>query len=331
MKKVKLGIIGCGIAARELHLPALRKLQDKFEITMLCNHTEQKARDLSEQLGRVPYVLDYRELLESSEVEAVDIALPIHLNFKVAKDSLLKGKHVFVEKPVTANLREARKILSQSEASDLVMLVAENFRYRKVYLRAKELMKKGKIGKPYAAMWDLFNQVTLNSKYAKTKWRQHPKYPGAFVSDGGVHNVAALRMLFGEFTSVKAFTKSINPKIGSPDTMSLQFRSQSGVDGVFNIFYSVDGYWENRLLIFGSRGSIIIQENKLMLKNNSEDDYIEEVEDDNGYIAEFTDFYNGIRKKKKVLSTPHEGLKDLEVIIAALKSAESNRSVSLTH
>lgn len=329
MKKIKLGIIGCGIAARELHLPALEKLKDRFEITMLCNHTEQKARELSQRLGNIPYVLDYHELLKSSEVEAVDITLPIHLNYKVTKDSLLSGKHVIVEKPLTANLTEAKKILSQSKASDRVMIVAENFRYRKVFMRAKELIRKGKIGKPYAAMWDLFNQVTLQSKYARTKWRQHPQYPGAFVSDAGVHNIAALRMLFGEFTTVNAFTKSINPKIGRPDTMSMQFETRSGVNGVFNIFYSVDGYWENKLLIFGSKGSIIIQENKLTLKRNGEDDFVEDIEDDNGYMAEFLDFYNAITKNKKVQSTPLEGFRDLEVIIQALKSAEGHRRVVL--
>ncbi|MGE5429638.1 MAG: Gfo/Idh/MocA family protein, partial [Syntrophomonadaceae bacterium] len=180
MKKIKLGIIGCGIAARDLHLPALEKLKDKFEITVLCNHTEQKAKDLSDYLGKIPYVLDYHEMLKRSDVEAVDITLPIHLNYKAAKDALLAGKHVIVEKPVTANLSEAKKILAQSEASESVMMVAENFRYRKVFMKAKDLIKKGKIGKPYAATWDLFNQVTLQSKYARTKWRQHPLYPGGF-------------------------------------------------------------------------------------------------------------------------------------------------------
>jgi predicted dehydrogenase len=251
------------------------------------------------------------------------------LNYQVAKDALLAGLHVIVEKPVTANLNEGKKILARSETSDKVMIVAENFRYRKVFLKAKELIKKGEIGKPYAATWDLFNKITLESKYARTKWRQHPLYPGGFTTDAGVHNIAALRMLFGDFTSVNAFTKSINPKIGRPDTMSLQFETRSGLSGVFNLFFSVDGYWENKLLIFGSKGSIIIQENKLTLKVNGDDDYVEDFEDDSGYVAEFTDFYNAIRKNKKVLSTPLEGYKDLEVIIKALQSAESKRKISL--
>ena len=111
MKKVKLGIIGCGIAAQSLHWPALQKLKDKFEITVICNHTEKKAKDFSKILGGVPYVLDYHDLLQRSDVEAVDIALPIPLNFQVTKDALLAGKHVIVEKPLAANLSEAKMML----------------------------------------------------------------------------------------------------------------------------------------------------------------------------------------------------------------------------
>jgi predicted dehydrogenase len=44
MKPVKLGIIGCGIAAQSLHWPALQKLSNEFKITAVCNHTEKKQK-----------------------------------------------------------------------------------------------------------------------------------------------------------------------------------------------------------------------------------------------------------------------------------------------
>jgi len=110
MKPIKLGIIGCGIAARNLHWPALQKLKDKFEITMVCNHSEPKARDFAEIVGGVPYVLDYRKLLQSPAVEAVDIVLPIYLNYQVTGDALQAGKHTVVEKPLAANLPDAKQM-----------------------------------------------------------------------------------------------------------------------------------------------------------------------------------------------------------------------------
>ena len=82
-RKIKLGIIGTGLAAKNLHLPALQKLKDNFEITAVCNHTEKKAREFSELIGGVKYYLDHKELLKDKNVEAVDITLPIDLNYKV--------------------------------------------------------------------------------------------------------------------------------------------------------------------------------------------------------------------------------------------------------
>jgi predicted dehydrogenase len=329
MEKVKLGIIGCGLAAKELHLPALMKLKDKIEVTAVANHTEPKAKEFSEIFGGIPYYLNYKDLLKDKNVEAVDIALPIDLNYKATKDSLEKGKHVILEKPIAGTLNEAKKMLSFPGKYDLVMMVAENFRYRSVYLKVKELLSEGKIGKPYAAMWNLYYHVEDKSKYAQTEWRRHHKYPGGFMNDAGVHNVAALRLLFGEIISVNAFTKSINPGIGTPDTMSMQFETSGGVNGVYNIFFTVKGHWEDKFLIFGTDGSIEINTNRIKIKKENEAEVEIDASDDHGYYAEFDEFYNAIRNGAKPFSTFSEAYKDLEAVLSALTSAEKGKRIKL--
>lgn len=97
MERVKLGIIGCGIAARTLHLPALQKLSGDYAVTAVCNHTEEKAREFTQLAGGAPFVLDYRELLERRDVEAVAILLPVHLNYQVVKDAMAARKYIMVE------------------------------------------------------------------------------------------------------------------------------------------------------------------------------------------------------------------------------------------
>ena len=270
MIPVKLGIIGCGIAARDLHLPALQKLKHQFKITMVCNHTEPKAKDFAEMVGSVPYVLDYRELLKNPDVEAVDIVLPIHLNYKVTKDALKAEKHVIVEKPLAANLSQAKKMLDFEKQYPHVMMVAENFRYRSTFHRLKEYLTQQKIGQPYAVFWNVFLHVDQNNKYARTKWRVNHQHAGGFITDGGVHNIAALRYLFGEIISGNAFTKSINPDLGELDTLSFQFHTTQNVGGVLNVFFSARGYSENRMIILGTQGSIIIEGNKITIKNAHE-------------------------------------------------------------
>lgn len=131
MEPIGLGIIGCGIAAHDLHWPALREMKDRFRITAVCNHTEPKAKAFSETVGGVPYVLDYKDLLSREDVDAVSIILPFELNCRVAEDALRAGKHVMAEKPLASNLDDAKKMLTYGETyAPLVMMVAENFRYR---------------------------------------------------------------------------------------------------------------------------------------------------------------------------------------------------------
>ena len=318
---VKLGIIGCGLAARKLHWPCLRQMKCLFEITMVCNHTEPKARTFAELVGNVPYVLDYRDLLASDKVEAVDIVLPIHLNFQVTRDAMQAGKHVIVEKPLAASLTDAAGMVALEEGSRLVTMVAENFRYHPLYLKVKSSIEDGLIGDTYAVFWDVFYKIDPTvDVYAQTQWRIHHKYPGGFVTDAGIHNIAALRYVFGDVIPGPAWTKSINREIGEIDSMSLQFSTPSGVHGVFNFFASTNGFNHNELVVLGTAGTIIVTDNKQLRIRQSDKIVLEETAvDDFGFESEFAAFYHAIRNHQPVLSSFSEAYRDFEVLVTAVQ------------
>jgi predicted dehydrogenase len=324
MKKIKLGIIGTGLASKNLHLPALYKLSDKFEITAVCNHTEKKGKDFSALVGNVPVYTDYKKMLKEADIDAVDIALPIELNHEVTMASFKAGKHVFLEKPLAASIKEGKQLLEAEKKYNVTALLAENFRYKQVFRSAKELIKKGKIGKVFAFNWNLYYNVTKKNEYAQTKWRQENKYPGGFVLDAGVHNIAAVRYLFGEIDNGTSYIKSINSKIGEYDTMSFSFEMLTGVNGVYNIYFSVKGHWEDQLLIFGTKGTIELCTNKITVKKEDMPDEVFEYNESFGYYEEFTDFYNAITKKKKPFSTFNEGYIDMVVVIDAINYGIAN-------
>lgn len=327
MRKIKLGIIGTGLAAKNLHLPALQKLKNKYEIVAVCNHTEKKAIEFAKLIGSVPY-LDYREMLKREDIEAVDIITPIHLNYRAARDSIKAGKHVILEKPLAGNMREAKHLVNLDKKSKTINMVAENFRYRKVFHKAKQYINNGKIGKPYAVNWNLYYHVTTDKDYWSTKWRQKHKHPGGFLLDAGVHNIAAIRMILGDFKSGNALIKSVNPKIGTFDTTAFQFELKNGIIGLYNLCFSVNGHWEDKLLIFGDKGSIEINTNILILKQEGKEDKTEDLTDGHGYDAEFTDFYYAIVKGTKVDYSFKEAYRDMEIALGALKSAKNNRKVN---
>jgi len=320
MQPIKLGVIGTGLAARRLHWPALKKLSSKFKITMVCNHTEQKARSFARLVGDVPYVLDYHDLLDNPQIEAVNIILPIEFNHIVTQEALAAGKHVMVEKPLAYNLDEARKMLSFPEIyPNLVMMVAENFRYKPLLLRIAEIINEGEIGVPYSALWNNLSMVDDTNPYAKTIWRINHKYSGGFITDGGIHNIAAIRDLFGDISWGQSLTHQINPEIGEIDTFSFQFKTNRAVTGMLNIFLSAVGQSENRLTILGTTGSLVLEDNKITVQFSGQTDRTETIEDDGGYEGEFADFYAAIRQGSKPISTFTEAYKDLETILSAIK------------
>jgi predicted dehydrogenase len=329
MNQVKLGIIGTGIAARELHLPALLKLRDKFKIVAVCNHTPHKAREFSELAGNVPYVLDYFDILRNPLVEAVDIVLPIHLNYQAVKDALEAGKHVMVEKPLAANIKDAETMTTFGDRYRQVMMVAENYRYNPVFGRLKEMIQDGVIGEPYSVFWSQFTVTDINNKYAKTKWRIDHQYPGGFVTDAGVHNIAVLRDLFGEIKCGIAFNRCVNPEIGKMDSMSFSFVFESGVNGVFNIYFSAQGLNEGQLMILGRNGTLVVRENKIILKQQNKPDEEETIETDRGYQGQFEDFYECIVNGKHPISNFQKAYKDFKTIVSAIDSAKNWEKLEL--
>lgn len=323
---VKLGIIGCGKAAKALHFPALNSLKDKFEIIAVCNHTEPKAKKFADMIGGVPYTLDYNELIAMEDIEAVDVVLPIHLNRLVVADVLEAGHHVIAEKPIAGNLHDASELINLAEKSNQVSMIAENCRYRKVYQRANELIQTGAIGDVNSFSWNIFYKFDEKNEYARTQWRIDHKYEGGIITDAGVHNIAVIRLLFGNIASGSALVWNLNPDIGRTDSIKLILKTTNGINGSFNMSASVEGYSDNKLLIFGDRGTIIIKDDDLVVNNPEGESLEESIDDNGGFTAQFENFYDAIRNGGKVVSTFDEAYKDIEVLLKAYSSSESGIS-----
>jgi len=192
-------------------------------------------RSFASLVGNVPYVSDSRDVFQSSDVEAVDIVLPIHLHYPVTEQALKAGKHVFLEKPLAADLKQARRMVDLEKRHPQVKMVGENFRYRQALARLKGHLDSGMIGRPYAVFCNLLAPFYL-ADYAKTPWRRQARFLGGVLTDVGIHYAAQLRLLFGELTVESAFAQGVNPDLGKLDSMCFLFSNARGLRGVMNLF-----------------------------------------------------------------------------------------------
>lgn len=106
MKKIRIAVIGCGNIANSAHIPAYKK-NSEVNVTYFCDILPERAQQAVKAYGGGKAVTDYRQLLDSGEVDAVSICTPNHLHAEIAIAFLRAGKDVLCEKPAARTYAEA--------------------------------------------------------------------------------------------------------------------------------------------------------------------------------------------------------------------------------
>lgn len=328
MPRVRLAIVGCGIAARKIHLPALQDLPKLFEIVVACSRTEESARSFAKLAGGVDWTTDWRDVLRRGDVDAVDLILPVEMNLPVTRAAIAAGKHVIVEKPLATTMAECRAMVRTADSTKLAVMVAENMRYRPALRKLRALIEGGKLGRVYASQWLASTDLAPEtSPYARTQWRIDHKFPGGFPMDAGVHYANAIRMLFGEVVRVSSWATSANPAIGEVDTHFMEYDTKAGVHGVYCHCFSAKGHRDDRLVVLGTEATAVLEGKRLTLRRRGRKDRVEEISDDWGYRGQFRAFHAAATRGVPTETPCSEALRDFAVIEASLRSAKKGAAV----
>ncbi|MCX7942807.1 MAG: Gfo/Idh/MocA family oxidoreductase [Dictyoglomaceae bacterium] len=137
MKKIKVGVVGVGYLGQH-HVRIFSELP-YVELVGIADINEKRVREMA-SLYQVPfYTTDYKDLLD--KVDAVSIVTPTSSHFRIAKDFLEKGVHIFVEKPVTQTLEEAEKLVELASGKDLVFQVGHIERFNPAIQELKKYIR----------------------------------------------------------------------------------------------------------------------------------------------------------------------------------------------
>lgn len=153
-ERIKVGVIGCGGMANA-HMNALLKMResDNVEITAVSDvYTNRldKAKDLTKALA----IKDYRKVLESKDVDYVLIATPEHWHYQMTLDAIEAGKHIYVEKPMTHTIEQAKNITEKIEQTKLKLQVGVQGMSDDSYETAHKMIQEGVLGKVVMAHID---------------------------------------------------------------------------------------------------------------------------------------------------------------------------------
>ena len=141
MQKLRLGVVGCGEVTQIIHLPALHQLDDRFEVTALCDVSKVVLDGVGDQWGIGARYLEYDRLIEDANVDAVLVANPHAYHAEVVLKAIDAGKHVLVEKPMCMTFREADAIISACEPAGVTVQVGYMRRYAPAFVQARTLVQ----------------------------------------------------------------------------------------------------------------------------------------------------------------------------------------------
>ncbi len=144
---LKFGVIGYGYWGPNI-VRNLRGLEG-CEVVGVCDPSPAARKRMQSAHPGVPVFSDAAELVKSPEVDVIAVITPVWTHYELAKAALENGKHVFVEKPFTANVAQAEELINLAEQKHLKIMVDHTFLFTGAVRKIKKLLDEGVLGKLY--------------------------------------------------------------------------------------------------------------------------------------------------------------------------------------
>lgn len=339
MKKLRMGIIGTGMAFERLHYPAYKELSDKFEIAALCDSDRFKAENWRDTLGLSDNDIysDFHEMIKRDDLDAFDIMVPIELNYEVTEAVAKSGKPIICEKPLAPTKAQALAARKLPEKFDVPIMIAENYRYNDEINIIRDLVRTQDIGEVYYFVQNRVVDVPkemYKNKFPAKEWRQHPEFPGGIFYDTGVHDIAALHHIFGAVDSVHAFGVEQEADYSPYSVVQANLRFKSNIIGQFSFFCS--GKEMQRpligLRIFGTNGMIFLEERDCGTVNVAYNDGTSRqipYKPQMGFYHELLNFYKAAVGEEPISVPPELEFGDAMTMFAIMESIETQEIVEV--
>src|SRR3954452_20673187 len=144
---IKVGLIGAGGIA-SAHIRGYQEHADRIAVTAVADAVRETAEKRGQELDATPYT-DYREMLASEELDAVDICLPHHLHRDAIVSAAEAGKHILCGKPLCLSSAEAVDVQAAVRAAGVTLMSAHTQLFMPAVAKAREVLDAGILGTVY--------------------------------------------------------------------------------------------------------------------------------------------------------------------------------------
>jgi predicted dehydrogenase len=257
---IRWGIIGVGNVTELKSGPAFYKTEHS-ELVAVMRRDALKAADYAKRHNVKKWYSNASELINDPEVDAVYIATPPDSHVKYAIEVMRSGKPVYVEKPMARNYAECLEMLKVSEETGMPLFVAYYRRTLSAFLKVKEMVWDGTIGKPLMVNVKLFKPSGERGKTPEQmSWHVFPEIGGAgHFYDLASHQFDYLDFVFGKITDVNGTAANLAGLYPAEDTVTATWKHESGVVGSGSWCFVVDkNQFTDEIEIIGEEGKIVL-------------------------------------------------------------------------
>ena len=265
MNKVRLGIIGLGNIGK-YHADYLTKGKvSRCELTAVCD-----AFASLDRFKPLATFADPAELFQSGAVDAVIIATPHYQHTTLGIAALDAGLHIMVEKPISAHKADAERLIAKAKSVPRQVFAGMfQLRTEPRYLKIQKLIQDGHLGEITRVVWEITDWYRTDAYYASGGWRATWKGEGGGVLlNQCLHNLDTMAWLFGLPARVRGFCalgRYHNIEVEDDVTAYLEY--PNGATGVF-ITSTGEAPGTNRFEIAGTRGKVVLENNRLQFTRN---------------------------------------------------------------
>jgi UDP-2-acetamido-3-amino-2,3-dideoxy-glucuronate N-acetyltransferase len=305
-----IALIGAGYWGKN-HLRVLKELK---VLSLVCDLDENKKQEYSN------FTSNISDVFNEESVKGVVISTPAATHFQIAKQALLAGKHVLVEKPLALSVKEAEKLISLADEKKLVLMVGHILRYHPAFIKLKEIVKTGELG-DIRYIWS--NRLNFG------KIRKEEDVLWSFAP----HDISIILDILGEPKKINATGKAYLQKNIADTTLSvLEYDNNVAA----HIFVSwLNPFKEQKFSIIGSKRMAVFDgiKNELLIYSHQlnrhnvkgyeaikKEGQLVSFENKEPLTEEIKHFLYCIKENKKPLTDGTEGLRVLRVLQSCQRS-----------
>ncbi len=333
-EQLRFGVIGAGRIGR-LHIEHLMRRIPNAIVTTVSDVVREAAESAAEEFSVSRVVIDARELINSSEVDAVVICSSTDTHAQFMTEAARAGKHIFCEKPIALEIDAIDEALGEVERAGVKLQIGFNRRFDANYRRVWEHIDAGDLGDVH--------MIHIVSRDPAPPPVDYVRVSGGIFLDMAIHDFDMARYLVGDEpeTIYAVGGVRISSEIGEAGDVDTALCTLTFRNGVFvtidNSRQAVFGY-DQRVEAFGSAGMVRIDNNA---QNNAVLSTGKAVQRDlplnffmdryiDSYIAELEAFIDAVRRNEPTTVDGNDGRVPILMGYAAKKSLAEGRPVALS-